>query len=638
MHRVFRRLPFPAKLLLIGLVPFVFLIFTTIQIYTEKDQKVQLLNTFAERIYRSDRINVLLRHLQDERKYSFDHAMTGKWLGELANQRPRTDSIIIYLKQSDDPALKQFTSYTFLDDLQKVRRTVDAKADPNSVMHYYSTVIFRLNTLNSVPGGAETYLPSISKDLTSQKLLSEMITNLGIIRSNIYNVLYTRKYIVETLMGLIGVHDIYKTYEKELLVKASPEVAKAYQQTRDNAAFNSTNVYLDSLFKRFAFDNQFDADSWWKVSDVAVDELVKLQQQIWYRVNDGTQEALRQEKIIRNRTIIILALALLIVAGIVSYTIYRITLTLNNMKVAAQRISEGETNVPLTIESNDVIGDLAKSISKIDATNRMLAEAAESIGKGNFKVQVEPRGKKDVLGTAIKKMKSRLLDYRLSTEQSREELRQLASHLQDVREQERADMAREVHDVLGQQITCIKMDVAWLSHKMQKEDEEILEKIKSVNKLLDDTAITVRKMASELRPSILDDFGLTDALEWQGEEFQKRSGTKVVFSSSVPPELVIDPKTSVAFFRIYQESLTNVARHAEASKIVTSIDYSNAQLVMTISDNGKGFDEKQSARRKTLGLLGMKERTLMIGGQYEIKGMPGKGTTVIVMAPVGSAE
>jgi signal transduction histidine kinase len=634
MRRVFRRLPFPIKLLLIGLIPFVLLIFTTVQIFSEKDQHVRLLINFNERIYRSDRINRLLLHLQEERKLSFDHAMNGKWSDELAYQRPRTDSIIIFLKQSDDPSLNEFTSYTFLDDLQKVRKAADAKGDPNSVMHYYSTMIFRLNTLNSVPGGAEIYLPSIYKDLSSQKLLSEMITSLGIIRSNIYNVLYTKKYMIETLIGIVGVHDIYKTYEKELLIKASPEVAKAYQNTRNNIAFKTTTVYLDTLFKHFAIDSQFNAGSWWKVSDQAVDELVKLQQQIWNKVNEGTKEALENEKSIRSRTIIILALALLIVAAIVSYTIYYITRTLNSMKVAAQRISEGETNVPLTIDSNDVIGDLAKSISKIDVTNRMLAEAAEAIGKGNFKVRVEPRGKEDVLGTAIRKMKSSLLEFRLTNEQSREELRQLASHLQDIREQERADMAREVHDVLGQQVTCIKMDVAWLSQKMHEKDEETIEKIRSVNKLLDDTAVTVRKMASELRPSILDDFGLVEALEWQGEEFQKRSGTKVVFSSSVPPEMMIGKKTSVAFFRIYQESLTNVARHAEASRIVTSIDFANDQLVMTITDNGKGFDERESKKRKTLGLLGMKERTLMIGGKYEIKGIPDKGTTVIVMAPV----
>ncbi len=216
--------------------------------------------------------------------------------------------------------------------------------------------------------------------------------------------------------------------------------------------------------------------------------------------------------------------------------------------------------------------------------------------------------------------------------QSYKEIRQLASHLQEVREEERAGIAREIHDELGQQITGLKMDVSWLSKKIITEDYAIKEKIKDILDLLDNTVKTVRKIATELRPSILDDLGLREAMEWQSQEFQKRSGIKIVFSSSLP---VINAtgNISIGLFRIYQESLTNVARHAEASVVTTTLEEKNSQLVLSITDNGKGFDINTSGSKKTLGLLGMKERTLMMGGEYEIISAPEKGTRVIVSVP-----
>jgi PAS domain S-box-containing protein len=220
-------------------------------------------------------------------------------------------------------------------------------------------------------------------------------------------------------------------------------------------------------------------------------------------------------------------------------------------------------------------------------------------------------------------------------QRSHEELRQLASHLQDIREEERANMAREVHDELGQQITCIKMDVLWLLKKINSADAGEQEKLKAIPELLDHTSRTVRKIATELRPSILDDFGLIEALEWQSSEFEKRSGTKIKFNSTVP-HIEIGRSVSTALFRIYQESLTNVARHAAATEVMVNIALKEGRLVLTITDNGRGFDITRIRDGKTLGLLGMKERTLMVGGEYEISSLPGKGTTVTVIAPLQS--
>ena len=217
--------------------------------------------------------------------------------------------------------------------------------------------------------------------------------------------------------------------------------------------------------------------------------------------------------------------------------------------------------------------------------------------------------------------------------QSHMEMRQLASHLQEIREEERASMAREIHDELGQLLTGLKMDISWLGKKLAPREEPIDNKLKSITGLLNETIVKVRKLATELRPSILDDVGLSEAMEWQSMEFEKRSGIQVVFNA--PEQAISVPvNVSIGLFRIYQESLTNVARHAEASRVEANLVVKERELALMMTDNGKGFDPSAIGGKKTLGLLGMKERSLMMGGNYTIKSNPGKGTTVYITVPI----
>ncbi|MFI5124978.1 MAG: histidine kinase [Chitinophagales bacterium] len=215
---------------------------------------------------------------------------------------------------------------------------------------------------------------------------------------------------------------------------------------------------------------------------------------------------------------------------------------------------------------------------------------------------------------------------------SYDEIRGLASHLQDVREEERAGIAREIHDELGQQLTSLKMDLSWLSKKMNPENEFIRERIANSLSLLDDTIKTVRRIASELRPGILDDLGLVPAIEWQAEEFQKRFSIPTYFSSDLD-KTNFPAGVSIGLFRICQESLTNIARHAFASKINIALNQEAENILLSIEDNGKGFQSEKHGDQKTLGLLGMKERALMMGGKFQIESRQGKGTSVYVTVP-----
>jgi len=213
-------------------------------------------------------------------------------------------------------------------------------------------------------------------------------------------------------------------------------------------------------------------------------------------------------------------------------------------------------------------------------------------------------------------------------------IRTLTDHLQKVREEERAHIAREIHDELGQQLTVLKMDVAWLNKKIDAADESPLKiKMKELLSMLDGTVKTVRRISSELRPSLLDDMGLFAAMEWHLEDFSKRTGLETSLLAGKEPEKLPD-NIKTGLYRIFQESLTNVARHANATKVIIRAEAKDKMLVLSIEDNGAGFDVAKVKSKKTLGILGMQERSSMMGGNYSITTAPGKGTTIVVSVPI----
>ncbi len=245
---------------------------------------------------------------------------------------------------------------------------------------------------------------------------------------------------------------------------------------------------------------------------------------------------------------------------------------------------------------------------------------------------IDYEGRQCLMGMGIDVTERKKTEEEL--QESYRAVRTLTGYLQNIREQERAHMAREIHDELGQQLTVLKMDVSWLNKKIKNdEDPGVKEKIQDLLTMLDGTVKTVRRISSELRPSLLDDLGLVAAMEWQIGEFQKRSGIRATFNEPIG-DFVLNDTARTSLFRIFQESLTNVARHAGATQVVVGLENTNGKVVLQISDDGKGFERDKITGKKTLGLLGMQERTLMMGGTYDIISVPGKGTTVRVAIPV----
>jgi PAS domain S-box-containing protein len=216
--------------------------------------------------------------------------------------------------------------------------------------------------------------------------------------------------------------------------------------------------------------------------------------------------------------------------------------------------------------------------------------------------------------------------------ESREQLRNLLAYLQSVREHERTEFSHEIHDELGQSLTALKMDIHWL-RKKHKGFSSLTDKADSMLKIIDATIQTVKKICTELRPGILDHLGLGAAIEWQTIEFQKRSGIPCELNFN-PEEIILDKDRSTAIFRILQETLTNIARHAEASAVNITIEKKASQLVMEVTDNGKGIKEENKNDAKSFGLIGMRERTLYLGGKFQIRGAQNQGTTVSVSIPI----
>jgi signal transduction histidine kinase len=218
---------------------------------------------------------------------------------------------------------------------------------------------------------------------------------------------------------------------------------------------------------------------------------------------------------------------------------------------------------------------------------------------------------------------------------SRQQLSDLSAHVEWAREEERTVIAREVHDELGQALTALKMDVALLATRLRQDPPAVpdaLGRLAAMSELVEDTIHRVRRIAHELRPGVLDDLGLDAAIEWAGQDFEARTGIACRVSSGLG-ERRLPRELATAFFRIFQEALTNVARHARARGVGVRLEHRGGRLTLEVTDDGRGIAEEAIGGAKSLGLLGMRERARRLGGDVVIAAARGRGTTVSLSVP-----
>ncbi len=216
---------------------------------------------------------------------------------------------------------------------------------------------------------------------------------------------------------------------------------------------------------------------------------------------------------------------------------------------------------------------------------------------------------------------------------SKEDLHELASAAHRAREQEKSRIARELHDELGQQLTALQMDVAWCRDKTPSNQEAMASRLARMEALLETTVAATRRISADLRPLMLDDLGLQPALEWLVESFTEHTGVRCELAAG-NGELDLPDLQATAVFRTVQESLTNIAKHARASRVEVSIEHRDSELAISVRDDGVGFSPQDSRKPNSYGLLGLRERAALLGGDARVTSAPGRGTHVEVRFPI----
>jgi signal transduction histidine kinase len=215
---------------------------------------------------------------------------------------------------------------------------------------------------------------------------------------------------------------------------------------------------------------------------------------------------------------------------------------------------------------------------------------------------------------------------------SRDELKALAIAAASLREQEKSRVARELHDELGQALTALKIDVAWLRAGLGGASADVKAKLDAMQELIDSTVAATRRISTDLRPLVLDDLGLAAAADWLTQNFTARTGIPCELATASDLELA-DPQAT-SLFRILQESLTNVAKHARATQVEVTLEKSAREVTLTVHDNGAGFSPGEPRKPAAYGILGLHERAALLGGEVRIESAPGRGTTVEVRVPL----
>jgi signal transduction histidine kinase len=221
----------------------------------------------------------------------------------------------------------------------------------------------------------------------------------------------------------------------------------------------------------------------------------------------------------------------------------------------------------------------------------------------------------------------------LEVKRAQQQLQELSSHIQDAKEQERLRIAREVHDEIGSLLTAIKIDLLWLSQRLPKDNPQLIEKAKTIADLVNKTITSASNLAHSLRPGVLDAFGLIAALEIEAQEFSKRSGITCTFTKS--QDYIDLPEThSITLFRIFQEALNNILKHAQAKNVQVEIVKGEDHLELIIEDDGVGFGEAARQKPRSFGLRGIHERIEHLGGTVRISSALGKGTHIAIFLPL----
>ncbi|HXE96295.1 MAG TPA: histidine kinase [Dongiaceae bacterium] len=388
---------------------------------------------------------------------------------------------------------------------------------------------------------------------------------------------------------------------------------------------------------------------------VAIDQA--LQKVALSMSNDNQRESVRYHVILRQTRgfgFIISLAGVLAVIVVTTLATRQIVGPLTEITGTALEIKKGNFLVGLKHKSDDEIGVLAdafrdmsehveKRTVELQASNEHLQQeilerrqAEEEVFRLNAQLERRVSERTAELVRANEQCQLVISTQRQTENEllgSREELRNLSARLQSVREEDRKRISREIHDELGQSLTALKFDLSWLGKKFSKDQTALYEKTVSMTALIESIIQTVQRISSELRPGMLDDLGLKEAMEWEMKEFQVRTGIDCEFKCAIT-DFNGDVENRTNIFRIFQEAMTNVGRHSQATKVSVILEEKADTLVLSVWDNGRGINDMEITDPKSLGLIGIRERARLCGGEARINGSRLEGTMVKVIIPI----
>ena len=637
--------------MLIGIIPVLFLIYLSGQLYNDKKQRVKLIADYIEHIHESQNVAKLMSELENERKYSFQYALKKTNYSNIILQRTRTDAIIALLDKSKDLAISDFAKYTFLDKLSGIRNSIDSSGNypADALMKYYTSVISRLNTLISVASASNTFLQPVYKDLIAQKTLFEMVTLLGVIRTNIYTSLYTKKYNKETFSQTIRTYDFLKSYEAEFLLKASLRSIITYKRLKDSTTLNPTLAYIDTLVAHSLPDTSISAEEWWNLSSKGTDVLKKEGHDLGMTIEAGMDHIYNEEVNSKNRTLIFLIAAIVLVISFVLYTIRVISKMLSELKVAAQKISLGGTGLKFIDMSNDVMGSLADSILEIDKNYVELAHTANLIGAGNFDVSVNPRSDEDLLGNSIKKMKRNLRQFAAEKDKVQQETLELMNRKDDFLSIASHELKTPVTS-LKAYTQLLQMDAIENADKrresmLAKMDSQIDKLTSLITDLLDTSKMQNGKLIynktffqlNELVKEIVDEIQVTNASH------------QITIEKNIPLQLYADRER---ISQVLSNLLSNAIKYCpDCKEIIVRLEKKGEMAICSVQDFGNGILKAQQDKiferfyRVTgnnlhtypglgLGLFIAKEIIERHHGKIWFESEEGKGSTFYFSIPI----
>ncbi len=322
-------------------------------------------------------------------------------------------------------------------------------------------------------------------------------------------------------------------------------------------------------------------------------------------------EAFRSVYTLREQLILSGLIILLFAVGLGFFISQSISRPIHLLTTVTERFGRGDLDNRAVVRAGDEIGLLAQTFNTMADKIKLHTQQLEG------EVQVRRRTEEELM-------------------HSQELFRNLSRHLQTVREEERKGIAREIHDELGQNLTTLKLHLSLLIEDLPEVSAPLRAKFQGIVEDIDVTIQSVKRLISDLRPGLLDDLGLVAAIEWQAEVFQKRTGLHCELHIT-PPDLSLDADRSTAVFRIFQETLTNVARHAQADRVSIKLVADDAALMLRMRDNGRGITAENISAPSSFGLMGIRERAHYWGGAVEVQGEHGIGTTVTVTIPLDNA-